>query len=284
MRTTQSFRKLSSMAIAVLLATTTLGRTQPSNGPAFTVASLKPSGSEHREMSFRVWPAGSCNVRNHSLTRLISRAYELDVQQVLGGPDWIDDERFDIVANFEPDAYTATDESRVRRMLQRLLWERFALRLSAGRLVLPHYALVLARPDGTLGDGARPLTTDCTSYRRQVHHLQSRSPVLSPPLGPHCGMRGKVEDGSLEVYLGAETLTGLARFLQPFVGRPVHNDTGLRGLFDFGVSFVSDRSVLPLTGFGTPLEQLGLKLEARHGPVDVLVVTHAERLRANGSR
>ncbi len=117
-----------------IVAAATSGRTQSSDDLAFTVASLEPSAPEHREMSFRVWPGGSCNVRNHSLTRLISEAYELEVQQVLGGPDWIDDDRFDVVATFEPDSYAATDESRVRRMLQRLLRERFALRVSAGRL------------------------------------------------------------------------------------------------------------------------------------------------------
>ena len=66
----------------------------------------------------------------------MAKRTDWEVQQVLGGPDWIDDERFDIVATFEPDSYAATDESRVRRMLQRLLWERFRLRLSAGRLGL----------------------------------------------------------------------------------------------------------------------------------------------------
>ncbi len=125
---------------AVLAAAPTLtaqpveGRAQPGDGPAFTVASLEPTGSERQEMSFRVRPGGNCDVRNHSLVRLISEAYGLEVQQVLGGPDWIDDERFDIVATFEPDSHAATDESRVRRMLQRLLWERFRLRLIAGRL------------------------------------------------------------------------------------------------------------------------------------------------------
>ena len=117
-----------------IVAATTLGARSRVTAPAFTVASLEPSAPEHREMSFRVWPGGRCNVRNHSLTRLISEAYELEVQQVLGGPDWINDDRFDVVATFEPDSYAATDESRVRRMLQRLLRERFALRVSAGRL------------------------------------------------------------------------------------------------------------------------------------------------------
>ena len=83
---------------------------------------------------FRVRPDGDCDVRNYSLARLIGEAYGVDVQQVLGGPDWIHDEQFDIGAIFEPDSHAATDESRVRRMLQRLLWERFQLRLSAGRL------------------------------------------------------------------------------------------------------------------------------------------------------
>lgn len=125
---------------AVLAAAPTLnaqpveGLARPGDGPAFTVASLEPTGSERQEISFRVRPGGNCDVRNHSLVRLISEAYGLEVQQVLGGPDWIDDERFDIVATFEPDSHAAADESQVRRMLQRLLRERFRLRLTAGRL------------------------------------------------------------------------------------------------------------------------------------------------------
>lgn len=127
------------MVWAVLAAAPTLtaqpveGRAQPGDGPALTVGSLEPTGCEHQEMSFRVRPGGNCDVRNYSLVRLIGEAYGLDVQQVLGGPDWIHDEQFDIGAIFEPDSHAATDESR-RRMLQRLLWERFQLRLSAGRL------------------------------------------------------------------------------------------------------------------------------------------------------
>ena len=115
---------------AVLAAAPTL-TAQPVEGRA---QSLEPTGSEHQEMSFRVRPGGDCDVRNYSLARLIGEAYGVDVQQVLGGPDWIHDEQFDIAAVFEPDSHAATDESRVRRMLQRLLWERFQLRLSAGRL------------------------------------------------------------------------------------------------------------------------------------------------------
>ncbi|MCY4076620.1 MAG: TIGR03435 family protein [Acidobacteria bacterium] len=114
---------------AVLAAAPTL-TAQPVEGRA---QSLEPTGSEHPAM-FRVRPDGDCDVRNYSLARLIGEAYGVDVQQVLGGPDWIHDEQFDIGAIFEPDSHAATDESRVRRMLQRLLWERFQLRLSAGRL------------------------------------------------------------------------------------------------------------------------------------------------------
>lgn len=124
---------------AVLAAAPTLtaqpveGRAQPGDGSALTVGSLEPTGCEDQEMSFRVRPGGNCDVRSYSLVRLIGEAYGLDVQQVLGGPDWIHDEQFDIGAIFGPDSHAATDESR-RRMLQRLLWERFQLRLSAGRL------------------------------------------------------------------------------------------------------------------------------------------------------
>ena len=279
------------LAAAVVIGchgTAVLNGTQSVDGFAFTVASVKrsnPRSAEREGGHFWILPGGRLDASRLSLKALIARAYEVDARRIEAGPDWIDDDRFDIVATFARHAET---QAHVPAMLRRLLSERFALQVRHEKRDQQYYALVRTRPGGNLGDGVTASTTDCSAYRVELQRLLASGPLSAPPSGPHCGLRVRFV-GAMELHLGGETLSGLAQALQPFVGRLVQDETGLPGRFDFRFTFAPDRSQFPqLGGFGSPpagtpsifaaiQEELGLRLESRRGPLDVLVVVRAER-------
>jgi uncharacterized protein (TIGR03435 family) len=216
------------------------------NRPAFEVASLKPdkSGTGVDRIK-RI--GGSWIIENVSLKRLIGMAYGVaeGTDYLFKGPDWWDTENFDIAAKFPP----ATSDSQVLLMLQRLLDERFKLKLHHESREFPVYALVVDK------------------HGSKVH------PSATPG-----AYRFSARDGH-----GVGTSVTMAMFanrLSKEVGRPVVDFTGLTGQFDLTLDWqpealpldkpdaVSDRPSI----FSALPEQLGLKLESRRVSLDVLVV------------
>ena len=283
---------------------------QQSPVPAFTVASVKQNLSGRKPLSFDLSP-GRFAARNYPLRRLIAVAYGLDLHQVVGGPEWVDADRFDILATFDSvadrdgdsrfadstDRTRSTppiDRARVRPMLQTLLANRFKLRVHVDRQVLQYDALVVARPADPLHIGIRPSTTDCVAYWERQRR-ENFSNVLAEP--HHCGFRYRSGAGLFTIHAGAVTMSRFAKELQRHVGGTVLDETGLDGRYDIDLTFVQDRSLLPSDGlskaavlkafnapfsdavsvFGALEDQLGLKLESRQGPVDVHVIDHVER-------
>ena len=183
-------------------------------------------------------------------------------------------------------------------MLQTLLAQRFHLQIHTERRVLPHYALVVARPDQPLHDGIRPSTVDCDEYARRKQDDPDgwKKDVMTGKLRA-CGVSSRHVAGIQTVTAGAVTMPQFARGLRSKVGRRVLDETGLDGQFDMEFTFVDDRAELPeravlealLEKIGVPMpdlapsasvaleDQLGLKLESRQGPVDVHVIDHVER-------
>ena len=117
---------------------------------------------------------GYFTVRNITVRGLISFAYFAMPYEVVDGPDWIDRNRFDVVAVAQGrstrDNYT---------MVQTLLAERFSLRLRKEMREMPVYVLLKARDDGKLGPGLRPVTIDCDQRR-----TTGQSPCVVSPRAP----------------------------------------------------------------------------------------------------
>ncbi len=283
---------------------------QPTEGSTFTVASVKPNASGKVAVSRHLSP-GRFDARNFSLRQLIAIAYDVGTLRVVDGPDWVDSDKFDIVATF--DSAAADDETsrleglsegpridgddwkRVRSMLRNLLAQRFHLRIRGEQVELAHYALVVANPNEPLRETVRPSTTDCEAYREEMRRLGVPKAV---PTGPHCGFRHLFRARSYQASAGAATMSELAKFLQPIVGGIVSDQTGLVGRFDFDFTFALDRSLRPFTdqeigsSAGEPSgdelsvfvaleDELGLKLMSRRGPVAVHKIDHVERLSPN---
>ena len=218
----------------------------------FEVATIKPAppqpeGRTSTRMSSDT-DTGKLNYTNVNLKEAIGKAYKVQQYQITG-PDWIETERFDIVAKFTP--HSAGDQ--VALMLQALLAERFKLTLHRETKELPMYVLVVAK------NGPKFKTTE------------SETGISSNSNRTHWHVVAK---GSLRRF---------AEFLSDEAGRPVVDRTGLSGSYELTLDWTPDDS--PTTNdsaagpslFTALQEQLGLKLDSTKGPVEMLVIDRAER-------
>jgi uncharacterized protein (TIGR03435 family) len=272
-----SARAFGSLALVPLVSLSLSA--QPTQGPAFEVASVKEN-----KMGFgaggkvAIGPGDRVTIINLPLRALIQEAYGLTEQRLVGGPGWIANSGFDILAKAE----TTTTAAQLRLMMRRLLAERFRLVVHTETRETSTYALVLNRRDGKLGANLRAAATDCAALRA----------AAQPGENDPCGIRtlaSALMTGTMTVRgLSLDNLTGL---ITREAGRLIVNKTGLSGAFDWELrwtpqvflqrSFDSDRfpSIDPdgPSLFAALQEQLGLKLDPDKDSVEVLVIDSVER-------
>ena len=262
--------------------------------PAFDVVSVRANKSGELGQTMRRQPGGRVIAINFRLRELILSAYGLQPQQLAGGPDWIDSDRFDITAQARGEIPMTPPGTvgPLQLMMQRLLADRFNLVVHTETREMPIYALTLARSDGRLGSQITTAVTDCqTVMTALLKNPQSAGgappqPPRLPNGGPACGM---MFDGS-RLRAGGASMAQLAGNLSQGVGRTTVDRTGLTGGFDFELEF----SVDPALAAGGPAfapspdpnkpsiftaleEQLGLKLQPDRAPVEVLVIDRVEQ-------
>jgi uncharacterized protein (TIGR03435 family) len=257
----------------------------------FEVASVKPNdlGSQSYLMQFQ---NGRYVARYVTLMRLIRSAYgtvggPLSDSQIVGGPDWLDRETFDVEATAPGTASAAngTIPPAVLMMLRNLLEERVSLQSHVETRERPLYALVRAGQGGALGPGLSRATIACTPASRGI---------APKPDGLTCGGRtgyGMLAATGITMPVLAN---GLAQMV-PEVGRMVVDRTGLLGTFDVALRWTPESAAISRDGGAalSPLdykhpslfvaieEQLGLKLERTTGPIDVVVIDRVEPLKPN---
>ena len=258
----------------------------------FEVASVKSNKSGDGRVMIG-GPPGRFNVTNMPLRGIIGFAFAIQPFQLVGGPEWINGDRFDIVAKVQADTppaamFGAGSPGPTQRMLQHLLADRFKLKVHTETRDMPIYALVLARSDGKLGPKLQPAAVDCAALRGRGPGGAPPAP-LAPGQRPQCGMMMGI--GSLAA--GGVPVSVLATTLSPRVGRIIVDRTGLTGPYEFNLDFTPDQ--LPPAGGPGPVappgapplapvdpngpslytalqEQLGLKLDSQRGPVEVIVI------------
>jgi uncharacterized protein (TIGR03435 family) len=266
--------------------------------PAFEVASVKPdkSGGMNRRIGM---PADRFEATNVPLQNLIAIAYgdagpppqALANDRISGGPSWMNTDLFDVVAKAGGDSPPGPEGAAQKlAMLRTLLAERFKLAVHHETKIVPIYALMLARSDGKLGPSLLRSDVDCAAA------LAARGAAPPPPptpgARPPCGAMVGLGPVAL-LTAGAQTMPGLANMLSRITGRIVVDHTGLSGSFDADLRFnAEDLGGLPqppagadrpapttdaVSLFTAIQEQLGLRLDAQRGPVDVVVVDHAEQ-------
>jgi uncharacterized protein (TIGR03435 family) len=274
------------------------------DAPRFEVASIRRNGGPSIARGGRgggtTLATGQVRTTNSPLRQLISMAYGLrPTDVVLGGPDWIDTDGFDVDAKPE----TQVTVAQARLMLRTLLAERFKLVIRRESREMPVYALTIARADGRLGPQIARPAGECVMVI-PFGQAAARGEVKPPPAGalgpqPTLGKPGRrcgvgPDGGAMKA--GSVTMTTLIMLLTPSLDRPVVDNTGLTGTFDFELRYAGARMAVGLGAGGAGVspetaadpadgapsiftalqEQLGLRLEATRGPVDVLVVHQAE--------
>jgi uncharacterized protein (TIGR03435 family) len=263
----------------------------------FEVVSIKPTPPGTEGGGRQLLPGGRVTLRNTTVKALVAAAYQRamwDSPEIVGGPDWLDEARFDVTA-LAPGGLPRVDAdgfpSQLLAMFRALLTDRFRLVAHWELRERPIYNLVLDRGDRRLGPKLVQVAIDCATVANAV--LAGTPPDPRPGRGDECNFSRTTEAEAGSLQGNAVTMTVLARFLAAEgVGREVADRTGLSGRFDVDLLHLPEHPVggippdrLALdprfqgrTSLTTALrEQLGLTLEATRGPVDVLVIDSVER-------
>jgi uncharacterized protein (TIGR03435 family) len=242
MRTSERSRSI--VLAAMLLLQPNRGYGQPSQ--YFEVAVIRPSQvATGAGTSFGLFEGGRLRITNEPVRLLIRLAFRLQDAQIVGGPAWIETDRYDI------EAKTALPEKirpdHVGPLMQSLLADRFNLKFHRETQEMKVYALVVAK------DG----------------------PKLKPPTeGEASGANTSGGPHKSHLIATATTMEVLAGYVGNRLNRIVVDKTGLKDSFDFTLDWAPDEApdslVPPLI---TALrEQLGLRLETQKVPVEVLVI------------
>jgi uncharacterized protein (TIGR03435 family) len=262
----------------------------PASGPlpAFEVATIRPNHSDDAKLGFRMTSA-EFQIQNASITDLIRFAYMVKSSaQLPQEPRWINSDKFDINAKIGESQIEAmkklTPDQRFeqnRLMVQSLLSDRFSLKLSSQTKTLPVYAMVVAK------SGPRLKEVEGLSPPQPGHSPPPPPPAATPasaPMPTLMGRRGELKAGAVSMPFFTDWVSR-----QPEMSdRVVIDATGLKGSYDFELNWSPEDGRTPLlngvpqesTGpsiFTAFQEQLGLKLESRKAPVEILVIDHVDR-------
>jgi uncharacterized protein (TIGR03435 family) len=241
----------------------------------FDAVSVKPSDPHDFRFMMRDMP-GQANYTGVTVKTLILMAYHVRDFQVVGGPKWIESNRYDIVARppaggpaFPTDPTTFTDQQRetfrhVRQaMVRGMLADRFRLKTHKETRDLPLYVLTEAKGGPKL---------------KESNGINASDPDLKP--GVMRFNQGLLAGTQLDI-------ADLVELLSRVTDRIVLNKTGLDGKYDFALKWTPDPGSAASGEAGTPLpdapgiftalqEQLGLKLDSSKGPVEVVVIDNVE--------
>jgi bla regulator protein blaR1 len=223
--------------------------------PSFGAASVKPSKVNTESSSWNSRP-GYLVMKNQTLITCIQIAYALKADQVAGGPKWIDSDRFDIEAR----AAGPAKDPELLAMLRALVAERFQLKLHRGSKLVDGYAMVIAKNGLRIreAEGSGPQRMNWT--------------------------RGRLTAERASMPKLAETLARMT-------GMPVVDITGVPGEFSYKLEWnpeADQAAAIPGATIGRPVpisetlfpvlqQELGIRLEHRKAPIDVLTIDKAEK-------
>jgi uncharacterized protein (TIGR03435 family) len=244
---------------------------------SFEAASVKPARPDNPQGFQGVSrpPGGRFTAANAPLRFLIVYAYQLQAYQLIGVPEWIADERYDIVARMEgdPPSIVTSGVDPIRLALRTMLADRFGLVAHRETRELDIYALTMARP-GQPGRGLKASPEDCAVMAARAKTAPPAPDADGfPPF--ICGQSW----GQGRIRFAGYPLSLFANGLSQNVGRAVVDRTGLTGNWAFELTYAAEPgpdSDAPSL-FTALQEQLGLKLESTRGPVEVLVIDSVRR-------
>jgi uncharacterized protein (TIGR03435 family) len=268
--------RLAAAWVATAIAMLHAQEAPPPPAYKYEVASIHRAAPGEANSGFSDGPQGGLWARNVTAMQALSFAYAAENYQFTGAPGWAHSERFEI--RFTPDrteivpgpqtSHTAYDGwlGRQRLRMQAVLRDRFSLALRAETRELPIYVLTVAK-------GGHK---------------------LAAPAHPERGQNASVNGGQQIVGTNA-TMKALAGLVSMVLGRPVRDETGLDGAYDFKLDWAPDSTQAlqgPVARPGEPApasepgrgsifaaltEKLGLRLESKKGPVPVYVIEKIEK-------
>ncbi|HEY4360132.1 MAG TPA: TIGR03435 family protein [Bryobacteraceae bacterium] len=291
--------------VCALLAGSVAFAQAPDPKLVFEVASVKPAAPSGNSPFANVFQmrggpgtddAGQIHYSNVALQVLLMRAYGLKMRYQLEEPNWLTSLTFDIEAKV-PAGATLED---LNIMIQNLLIERFHLAAHRENRELAGYELVLSKggskmretPEAELAPapGAAPGARGPIKMRKDKDGLQELEP------GAKAMTMFGIAHGGQRYSARGQDLAVLTQTLENPLGKPVHNATGLTGKYDFNLTFSADERTSANRGGAAPAvdaaaddpgrppdlftalqEQLGLKLEQKKVPVEMLVVDRMDR-------
>jgi uncharacterized protein (TIGR03435 family) len=214
---------------------------------------------------------------NVPLKRVLMTAYDMKYWQI-SGPDWLNTLRFDITARV-PEG--ATREQSLA-MMRNLLTERFEMTVHRETKDLPIYALLVDKNGAKLKAAKGPAGDENTVATVKKNEGKDGFPVLTPGA---MGIVVETRNGRARISGFHSDLAKLADFLSNQLGRPVFDQTRIAGVFDFEVYYRPENAPVDDAGpypgiFDALREQLGLRLDARKGAVEMLVIDHIEKVPA----
>ncbi len=297
-------RLLAALAIGTVAGPVALGlvQTPPLAGqilqatgplPSFEVASIRPDPSPSGPHWTKIGYAGHGApmdrfiMTNTSIKDLICLAFGgkpchmLPDGEVSGGPGWINSERYDIDAKVKDEQVAAlyklsgSDQAlQIQLMVQSLLADRFKLVVNEATVTRPAYALVIAK-------GGPKLQESIPGSPSPIELQGNPVDFLTEP--------GEIRAHGIPISKLAMQLS----MERAAVGRPVLDQTGLKGKYDFDLTWTPPPGMGPGPSSGAEMapppdtsgssiftalqEQLGLKLEPAKGPMEVLQIVHIEK-------
>jgi uncharacterized protein (TIGR03435 family) len=260
------------LVIAAVVAGSLHGQPAPTSAYTYDVVSIHKADPAERNSGFNPGPQGGLHARNDTAMQLLTFAFEAREYQLVGVPGWAKTDRFEIYLTPDRSEAPLADHAnqaeldgwliRSRQRLQVVLRDRFGLVVRRETREMPLYAL-------TVSKGGHK---------------------LSAPANPDRGVSLDINGGQ-QIVARSSTMKQLADSLAMLMGRFVRDETGLDGSFDFKMDFSRDSTgdVVPHSDaapagnsvrpsiFAALTEQLGLRLEAKKGPVPILVVEKLDR-------
>ena len=225
--------------------------------PSFAVATIKPHDPNSSRQGIN--PKGDrLTIQNESVSSLIAYAYSIHHLQVVNAPAWVENAPYDIEGKTETEGEPSSDQQ--KEMLKKLLADRFALKFHREKRELSVYAIRVTKGGPKLSAAVNP----------DALHDQHASTQGTE-------MTQKITSASMADFMES---------MQFFLSRPIIDQTGLTGRYDFTFRYTYDEadSTDPnaAPGFFTAIqEQLGLKFEPAKAPTDVFVIDHVEKPSAN---
>lgn len=232
----------------------------------FDVASLKPSPPGGNSSGIHPDPGGrTYRATNTTLKYMLTVAYRIRAGQIASGPAWMDTDRYDMIANAERPS--SVDE--LHTMLKNLLAERFQLKFHMETKEMPVYALTVDK------SGAKLTPHEAQNAGESLIEVWSSQPL------------------HMKVKATSAPMDYLAFRLAERMDRPVFDQTNIKGGYDFNLAYTLEPPATMQVGMvghnGIPIDfsgptifealrqQLGLRLEPRKGPVEIMIVDRVEK-------